>query len=81
MRRLLPWLSDEKETESMPGRLPSMQRQHQSPLWKLWSLRLLRDGGGVLQRDMYLAEFGSAQLRSLRTRLPGVDTRLRPRNV
>src|SRR4051812_31359678 len=42
LRSVLPWVSDEKETDSMPGRLPSMRWQHQPSLWKLWSLRLLR---------------------------------------
>ena len=41
----------------------------QPPLRKLWSLRLLRRGDGMLQRDMYPREFGSAQLRRLRKRL------------
>ena len=53
----------------MPGSLPRVQRQHQPTLWKLWSLRLLRRGDGMLQRDMHLSEFGFAQLRRLRKRL------------
>jgi hypothetical protein len=53
----------------MPGGLPGVQRQHQPPLWKLWSLRLLRLEDSMLQRDMQQREFGSAQLRRLRKRL------------
>ena len=59
--------------ESMPGGLPGVQRQHQPPLWKLRSLRLLSHGDGLLQRDMHLREFGSAQLRRLRKRLRRID--------
>ena len=57
----------------MPLRLPRLQRQHQSPLWKLWSLCLLRDRGGVLQRDMHKREFGFEQLRRLRKHLPRIN--------
>ena len=56
--------------ESMPRGLPRVQRQHQPPLRKLWSLRLLHRGDGMLQRDMYPREFGPEQLRRLRKRLP-----------
>ena len=60
----------------MPGSLPRMQRQHQPPLWNLRSLRLLPHVGGLLQRDMHFCEFGSAQLRRLRKRLPRIGTDL-----
>ena len=62
----------------MRGGLPRLQRQHQSTLWKLWSLRLLRRGNGLLQRDMHLPGFGSEQLRRLRERLPRIDPGLHP---
>ena len=50
----------------MPGGLPGVQRQHESSLWKLRSLRLLPHVGRMLQRDMHRCEFGPAQLRRLR---------------
>ena len=60
----------------MPGGLPRVQRQHQPPLWKLRSLRLLPLGDGLLQRGMHRCEFGSAQLRCLRKRLPRIGADL-----
>ena len=60
----------------MPGGLPGVQRQHQPPLWKLRSLRLLRLWNGLLQRDMHRCEFRSEQLRRLRIRLRRADTDL-----
>jgi hypothetical protein len=60
----------------MPGGLPGLQRQHQSPLWQLWKLRLLPHGDSLLQRDMHQPEFGSAQLRRVRERLPRIDADL-----
>ena len=66
---LLPVVSHQEEAEPMPGGLPGVQRQHQPPLWKLWNLRLLPHGDGLLQRDLHLPEFGSEQLRRLRKRL------------
>ena len=66
---LLPVVSHQEEAEPMHGSLPGVQRQHQPPLWKLWSLRLLPDGDGLLQRDMHGLEFGREQLRRLRIRL------------
>jgi hypothetical protein len=62
----------------MSGGLPRLQRQHQPTLWKLWSLRLLRDGNGLLQRDMHRREFGCEQLRCLRKRLWRIDPALHP---
>ena len=62
----------------MRGGLPGVQRQHQPPLWKLRSLRLLPHVGGLLQRDMHHCEFGFAQLRRLRKRLPRIDPDLHP---
>ena len=73
---LLPVVSHQEEAEPMRGGLPGVQRQHQPPLWKLWRLRLLSDGGGLLQRDMHGPEFGSEQLRRLRKRLPRIDADL-----
>ena len=35
------WCSTKAQRNSMPGGLPRVQRQHQPPLWKLRSLRLL----------------------------------------
>jgi hypothetical protein len=65
----------------MPGGLPAVQRQHQSTLWKLRQLLLLRDGDGLLQRNMYQCEFGSEQLRCLRVRLRRIHTDLHPRTM
>ena len=62
----------------MPGGLPRLQRQHQPTLWKLWSVRLLPHVFGLLQRNMHRCEFGSAQLRHLRKRLPRIDPALHP---
>ena len=53
--------------------LPGLQRQHQSSLWQLWKLRLLSHIVDLLQRDMHLPEFRSAQLRRLRKRLRRID--------
>ena len=61
----------------MPGGLPGVQRQYQSPLWNLRSLRLLPHVGRLLQRDMHHREFGCEQLRRLRKHLPRIDTVLR----
>jgi hypothetical protein len=60
----------------MPGGLPGVQRQHQPSLWELRKRRLLSDGDGLLQRDMYQREFRSEQLRRLRKRLPRIDANL-----
>jgi hypothetical protein len=60
----------------MHGGLPGVQRQHQSPLWKLWKLRLLSDVGGLLQRDVHVPEFRSCQLRRMRKRLPRIGAEL-----
>jgi hypothetical protein len=53
--------------------LPGVQWQHQSPLWTLRQRRLLSDVGDLLRRDMHGPEYGSAQLRRLRIRLPRID--------
>ena len=58
--------------------LPGVQRQHQSTLWKLRSLRLLRYGAGLLQWDLHLPEFGSEKLRRLRIRVRRADADLHP---
>jgi hypothetical protein len=57
----------------MPGGLPKVQRQHLPPLWKLRNLRLLRQVGDLLQRDMHPSELGFAKLRRLRKRLRLTD--------
>jgi len=53
----------------MPGGVPGLQRQYQSPLWNLRSVRLLPHIVGLLQRHVHVREFGSEQLRRVRIRL------------
>ena len=78
VRRFLSGVLQQGSAESMPGGLPRVQRQHQPPLRKLRSVRLLPHVGRLLQRNMHRCEFGSAQLRRLRKRLPRIDSGLRP---
>src|SRR3954453_9404130 len=78
LRRLLSGMLQQGSAESMPGSLPRVQRQHQPTLWKLRSVRLLPHVGRLLQRNMHRCEFGSAQLRCLRKRLPRISPDLQP---
>ena len=59
---LLPVVFHQEAAEPMPGRLPGVQRQHQSPLWKMRKLRLLSDFRHLLQRDLHRLEVRSTEL-------------------
>jgi hypothetical protein len=66
VRRLLPVVLQQGAAESMPGGLPRLQRQHQPPLWKLRSLRLLPHGDNLLQRFVRQSRQRRRPLRRLR---------------